>query len=147
MPSPRPSGLGVWKILPFPHSLEDQVLHLITFLPHCFQPLIGVFFCSGPLGVHVCDSCFASFPLGGGFSFLEAVASEVSKLLTIKTLYSPHIPLFSLPLNIPFSRGEGWHGWLVFVAGFWVIVVTCFGGIGSSLISRGVHGVWIAPSM
>ena len=34
MPSPRPSGSGAWKILSLPHDLEDQVLHLIAFLPY-----------------------------------------------------------------------------------------------------------------
>ena len=147
MPSPRPSGSGVWKILPLPHGLKNQVLHLIVFLSYSLQLLIGVFFCSGPLGVCVCGSCLAPFPLDCGLSFLEAITSEVSILLTMKTLYSPHVPLFFLPSNVPLSRGEGRHGRLVFMAGSRGTVVTGFGSVGSSSIRRGVHGVWVAFSV
>ena len=145
MPSPRLSGSGMWKILPLPHGLEDQVLHLIAFLPHSLQPLIGAFFCSGFLGVCVGGPRFASLSWGGGLSSLETVMSKVSELLTVETLYSPHVPLLPLFPNVPFLWGEGWHGCLVSLIWFWAAIIFCFGHIGPPSVSRGVHGIWIAP--
>ena len=147
MPSPRPSGSGVWKILPLPHGLKNQVLHLIAFFPYSLQPIIGTFLRCGPFGVRIRAPCFASFSWGRVLSFLETVTSKVSELLTVVTLYSPHIPLFSLFSNIPFPRCKGWHGRLAFAVGFRTVVVVCFGSVGSFLIHRGVHGIWVASSV
>ena len=71
------------------------------------QPVIGVFFRGGFLGVCVCGPRF-DFSKSGGLSSLETVASKVSELLTVETLYSPHVPLLSLFLNVPFLWGIGW---------------------------------------
>ena len=147
MPSPRLSGSGVWKILPLSHGLKNQVLHLIALFPYSLQPIIGMFLRRGPFGVRIRAPCFASFPWGRVLSFLETVTSKVSELLTVVTLYSPHIPSFGLLSNIPFPRCEGWHGRLTFVVGFRTVVVMCFGSVGSSSIRRGVHGVWVASSV
>jgi hypothetical protein len=40
MPSPRPSGLGVWKILLFPQCLHDGVFSFIIFIGYVFKPVI-----------------------------------------------------------------------------------------------------------
>ena len=147
MPSPRPSGSGVWKILPLPHGLKNQVLHFIAFLSHSFQPIIGAFLCSGSFGVRIRNPGFASFSLGEGLSFLRAITSEVSKFLTVETLYSPFVPSFALPSNISFLWCEGWQGHLTPVVGFGVVIVTCFSSVGSSPIGRGVHGIWVSSSV
>ena len=147
MPSPRPSGSGMWKILPLPHGLKNQVLHLIAFFPYSLQPIIGAFLRRGPFGVRIRTPCFASFSWGRVLSFLETVTSKVSKLLAVVTLYSPHIPSFCLFSNIPFPRRKGRHGCLAFAVGFRTVVVVCFGSVGSSLVRRGVHGVWVVSSV
>ena len=147
MPSPRPSGSGIWKILPLPHSLKDQILHLVTLFPYSSQPFISLVLSSGSLGHCVGSPCFA-FILGrSGFLFLETVASKVSKLLTIETLYSPHILLLSLFLDVPFPRSEGWHRCGIIVVKFWAVVITNFGDICPSLVCQGVHSVCVTSLM
>ena len=139
MPSPRPSGSGVRKILPLPHRLKDQVLHFIALLPDPLQPIIGAFFVGGPFGVRIDNSGFAFPFLGRGLSFLETVTREVSELLAVETLYSPHVPSFSLPPNVPLAWRERGPWW-------WFLerVFAGFGYPGSPSVCRGIHSVWIA---
>ena len=44
MPSPRPLGSGVLKILILPQTLDDQVFDSITLPGYSLQPLFGLFF-------------------------------------------------------------------------------------------------------
>ena len=108
------------------------------------QPLISTFFCGRSFSVCIRNPCFAPFALGEGSLFLETIASEVSKFLTVKTLHSPHVPPFSLPPDISLSRSEGWFGCLV---PFRAVIIICFCTIGSSSVGRGVHSIWIVPSV
>ena len=95
MPSPRPTGSGVLKILFLPQLLEYHILHLVTFSGDPVKPILGLL-----LGVAiVCDCscdlygflllivvmrlCEASLaPAGLIPAVLRAVASDVSLLAT-----------------------------------------------------------------
>ena len=90
------------------------------------------------LPLHRNPSLAFSF-LGVSPLLLKTVASEVPEFLTVKTLYSPHVPSFSLSSNISLSWGEGRCGCLVLVVSFGAVIVTRFSDIGSPSISRGVH--------
>jgi hypothetical protein len=40
MPSPRPLGLGVWKILLFPQHLHDDIFGFIIFIGYVLEPIV-----------------------------------------------------------------------------------------------------------
>ena len=42
MPSPRPTGSGVLKILLLPQLLEYHILHLVTFSSDSVEPILGL---------------------------------------------------------------------------------------------------------
>jgi hypothetical protein len=40
MPSPRPSGLGIWKILQLPQCLHNGVFCFVIFVGYVFEPIV-----------------------------------------------------------------------------------------------------------
>jgi hypothetical protein len=40
MPSPRPSGLGIWKILLFPQRLHDSIFGFVILIGYVFEPVV-----------------------------------------------------------------------------------------------------------
>src|ERR1700761_1688495 len=103
MPSPRPSGSGVPKILPFPDRFEYQFLHSISLHSNCSQYRIRLFF--------ICLAFWRSTPglriISLLLRFLWAEAADVSKLLTTEALYFPSSVEFHLSPQIPFP----WFEW------------------------------------
>ena len=105
MPSPRPLGSGVRKILVLPHGLQYQVLHFIAFPSYSSEPCIGSFE----------GGCLCGFLLRGPglcLLFLWAVAADVSHLTTIIALHLGQASLVHLllALMVPFTWFEGWFG-------------------------------------
>ena len=135
----------MWKILLLPHSLKDQVLHLITLLSYSFQPLIGPFFGIRRGGLGIGCSDFTALVQSPGFLFLKTVTSEVSEFLTVETLYSPHVRVFPLPSEVSLLWGKG-RSWVI-VIDFGTIGVPYFSYVGSSSVCLRVHGVGVHPLM
>ena len=80
MPSPRPSGLGVGKILVLPHSLQYEVFHLVAFPSYSAKPHIGLF--EGGLLRR-----FLLHGSGLGFALLRAVVTNMPHLTAIIALH------------------------------------------------------------
>ena len=109
MPSPRPLGSGVWKILILPHHLEYQIFYFVTFPPYSTEPRVGSFD----------RGLFHRFILRGpslGFALLWAIATNVSHLIAIIALHLGQTSLahLLLALMIPFMWFEGWFGRVVY---------------------------------
>ena len=102
MPSPRPSGSGVWKILVLPHCLQYEVLYLVTFPSYSSEPDVGPF--DGGLIYR-----FFRRGSGLGLAFLWAVATNVPLLVTIITrhLGQPSLAHLLLSPVVPFTWFEG----------------------------------------
>ena len=73
MPSPRPTGSGVLKILLFPQLLEHHVFYFVTFSCHPIEPVLG--FLLGVASVRYC-SCH----LDGFFLFIIIVRLRKARL-------------------------------------------------------------------
>ena len=113
MPSPRPPGSGVEKILVSSHEIpEDHVLHLVVFT--CCSSKPGVRFFAGRLwfflflGSSSPGLSLAAFrtplPFPTGCS---TVSGEVSHFVTIVTLHLGGVPAsLSLCSMISISRGK-----------------------------------------
>src|ERR1700761_7493325 len=80
MPSPRPSGSGIWKILILPHGLQYQIFHLVTFTSYSTEPHIGLF--EGGLLRR-----FLLHGSGLGFALLRAVVTNMPHLTAIIALH------------------------------------------------------------
>ena len=121
MPSPRPSGSGTWKILVLPHSLQYQVLHLVTFSSHSSEPRVGSFKGGFPCGLvfRGPDLCLA---------LLWTIAANVFHLTAIVTLHLGQPPLSHLLLMpvISLVRLEGRFGRVIEAQSFVFLVASAF---------------------
>jgi hypothetical protein len=108
MPSPRPSGLGVWKILLFPQRLHDGVFGFIVFIGYVFEPIICFLLWVSVVRNYTCNLfVFVSFCLSsltwtltrlplsllGG---LSAIPDHMSWFLTAITDDFPSVSILSL---------------------------------------------------
>ena len=157
-PSPRPSGSSTVKILP--HSPRNVSFHPVICGAHLSKDDIGLL----PILVFTsfvgyCNPCFRRRASLRGFVFLplEAVFSEVSKLLTVITLDSPLIRHFPPSSQKSLSRGEWWFlprgvssVWIFilrYVKAYLLALLLFIDLANSSSICRGVHRVWVAGGL
>ena len=128
MPSPRPPGLGVEKILVSSHKVsEDHVLHLIVLTGCSSKP--GVCFFASRLrfvfflGHSSPGLSLAAFRTPLPFSSgCPAISGEVSHLITIITLHLGRVSsLFPLCAMVSVSRREGWFLILLISRGRFVL--------------------------
>ena len=114
MPSPRPSGSGVEKILVSPHEVpQDHILDFVILSHRPLEPGVGLFASRLRLFFFLCRSSPSlslalfraplSFPSG-----CPTIPSEVSHFVTVITLHLRGVPVF-FPLGamISISQGEG----------------------------------------
>ena len=148
MPSPRPLGEGVEKILVSPHEIpEDQILHLIILSCHhskpgvCFLLRCFCFFffldCSSPGLTLFSLRTPLPFPLG-----CSAIMSEVSHFIAIVTLHLGEVAMpFSLysVISIPWREGRFL---ILLIPWRWFIVHQSESCLGPQS-RRCVHCIWI----
>ena len=145
MPSPRPSGSGILKILPLPHRLQDEFLDLVAFPSYLSEPRVCSLF-HRLLG----SSCL--WRSGGAWcasTGLSTVPADMAILLAVVALYLLQISSLSLPLEIAVSR---WKRGLCI--GFILLSSFCpypfsipfvYSALSySSAVGRGVHSIWIS---
>jgi hypothetical protein len=141
MPSPRPSGLGVWKILLLPQCLHDGVFCFIVLISYIFKPIVCLLLWVPVIGVDPCNLfVFVSFylasltcalawlplPLLGG---LPAVSDHMSWFLTAITDDFSFVPRLSFP------SASLWTQLCLFFS-------TCKSG---PCMSWGcIHGIWVS---
>ena len=131
MPSPRPPGSGVEKILVSSHKIpKDYVLHLVVFACCSSKPGVSLFAgglwfllfldCSSP-GLSL--SAFrAPLPFSPG---CPTISGKVSHFVTIITLHLGGVPaFFPLSAMISVSLGEGWL-WVLLVPRRRFIISQC----------------------
>jgi hypothetical protein len=101
MPSPRPSGLGVWKILLFPQCLHDNVFSFIVFVGYIFKPII----CSLLWGSVVChNTCDLLIFVGLHLSSLTRTLAWLPlPLLWSLSAVSDHMSWFLTTITDDFS--------------------------------------------
>jgi hypothetical protein len=101
MPSPRPSGLGIWKILLLPQGLHDDVFSFIIFVGYIFEPIV----CSLLWGSIVCDdACDLLIFVGLHMSSLTcALAWLPLPLLWWLSAVSDHMSWFLTTITDDFS--------------------------------------------
>ena len=145
MPSPRPSGSGILKILPFPHRLQDEFFDLVAFPSYLSEPRVHLVF-RRFLG----SSSLRRFRGVWGVSTgPSTVLADVAILLAVIALYLLQISSLPLSLEIAISRGK--RGSCI---GFVLLLPFCPHPSGipifydtlsySSAIGRGIHGIWIS---
>jgi hypothetical protein len=140
MPSPRPSGLGVWKILLFPQCLHNGVFCFVVFIGYILEPIICfllwvpiicgdacdlfvfVSFCLASL---TCALAWLPLPLLGG---LSAISDHMSWFLTAIADDFSFVPRLSFPSVILCAR-------LHFFSS---------GKSGPRTSWRCIHGIWIS---
>src|ERR1700761_3744861 len=116
MPSPRPPGLGVEKILVSSHEIpKDHVLHLVVLARCPSEPGVCLlasrlrffFFSLGNSSPSLSLAVFCTpLPFSPG---CPTISGEVSHFITIVTLHLGCIPsLLPLRAVIPVVRGKGW---------------------------------------
>ena len=145
MPSPRPSGSGILKILPLPHRLQNEFFDLIAFSSYLSEPRVRSVFCR-LLGSSPLRRFRSAWGVSTGSS---TVSADVAVLLAVIALYLLQISSLPLPLEIAVSRGK-WGLCIGFV------LLLSFrphsSGIPifydalsySSAVGRGIHGIWIS---
>ena len=147
MPSPRPPGSGVEKILVPYEILQDHVLHFVIFPCCCTQPGVRLFTCCPRFFILLgCSSPGLSlFALRAPLllpSGCPAITSEMSHFVTIITLHLGGITA-PFPLNLVVSIPWRERGFLVLLVSQRRFV---FSQCKSSLCARSgrrVHRIWV----
>jgi hypothetical protein len=142
MPSPRLSGLGVWKILLFPQCLHNGVFCFIILIGYVFEPIICLLLWVPVIRGYTCNLfvfigfCLASLTCALAWlplsllGRLSAVSDHMSRFLTAITYDFSFISQLSLsfPSTILCTR--------------FYFFSACESG---SCMSWGcIHGIWIS---
>ena len=145
MPSPRPLGSGILKILPLPHCLQDEFLNLIAFPSYLSEPQVRSVF-HRLLGSSSARWSPGAWCISAGSS---AVSANVAVLLAVVALYLLQISLLPFFSKITVSRGKrGSCIGLVLLFSLRPhppdVSFFCDALPYSSAVGRGIHSIWIS---